>query len=60
MIERTRLISYLTLLLAVILPSLALFLLENKNLARILFVVVLVVGYGTVFAIWYQGRGKPR
>lgn len=60
MIERTRLISYLTLLLAVVLPSLALFLLENKNLARILFVVVLVVGYGAVFVIWRQGRGKLR
>ena len=60
MIGPMRLISYLTLLLAVVLPSLALFVLENKNLARILFVVVLVVGYGVIFAIWYQGRGKPR
>ena len=49
MSDTTRLISFTTLFLAVALPSLALFVLGNQNLARIIFAVVIVVGYGIVF-----------
>jgi len=49
MSDTTRLISFLTLLLAVLLPSIALFVLDSKTLARVVFVLVLVAGYGVVF-----------
>jgi hypothetical protein len=56
MSDETRLISTATLFLAVVLPSIALFVLDNKNLARILFVAVLVVGYGLIVVRWRQRR----
>lgn len=51
MSETTRLISFLTLLLAVLLPSIALFVLDSNGIAR-----VLVVGYGIVFLRMRTGR----
>jgi hypothetical protein len=56
MSDETRLISTATLFLAVVLPSIALFVLDNKNLARILFVAVLVIGYGLVVVRKWQRR----
>ncbi len=52
MSDTTRLISFVTMLLAVALPSIALFVLNDKNLARIVFAVVLVVGYSVVLVRW--------
>jgi hypothetical protein len=54
--DETRLISTATLFLAVVLPSIALFVLGDKNLARILFAAVLVIGYGIVFVRWRLRR----
>jgi hypothetical protein len=54
--DETRLISTATMFLAVVLPSIALFVLDNKNLARLLFVAVLVIGYGLVFVRWRTRR----
>jgi hypothetical protein len=54
--DETRLISTATMFLAVVLPSIALFVFDNKNLARILFVAVLVIGYGLVFVRWRLRR----
>ena len=54
--ERTRLYSALVMLLAVVLASLALFVVANKNLARILFVTVLVIGYGLLILRTRRGR----
>ena len=56
MSNTTRLISTLTLLLAVVLPSIALLVFDSKNLARIVLVLVLVVGYGFVFLRVRAGR----
>ena len=56
MSDETRLISTATMFLAVVLASIAPFVLDNKNLARILFVAVLVIGYGLVFVRWRQRR----
>ncbi len=56
MSDTTRLISFLTLLLAVLLPSIALFVLDSKTLARVVFVLVLAAGYGTVF--WRMRSGR--
>lgn len=56
MTSRMRLISFTTLFLAVVLPSIALFILDNKNLARVLFVVVIVTGYGLIFILWRRGK----
>jgi hypothetical protein len=56
MSNTTRLISSLTLLLAVLLPSIALFVFDSKNLARVILVLVLVVGYGFVFLRIRAGR----
>jgi len=53
MSDQTRLISFLTLLLAVVIPSIALFLFDSgKDVARILFALVLVIGYGTILMRW--------
>ena len=54
--SRLRLISFTTLFLAVVLPSIALFILDNKNLARILFALVIVIGYGTIFVLWRREK----
>lgn len=54
MSSTTRLISTITLLIAVVLAIVALFVLQNKNLARAVFVIVLVVGYSIVFYRWRQ------
>ena len=56
MSNTTRLISSLTLLLAVLLPSIALIVFDSKNLARVTLALVLVVGYGTVFLRIRAGR----
>jgi hypothetical protein len=56
MSDETRLISTATMFLAVVLPSIALFVLDNKNLARILFVAVLVIGYGLIVVRWRLRR----
>jgi len=56
MSETTRLISFLTLLLAVLLPSIALFALDSKGLVRIVFALVLIVGYDIVFLHMQTGR----
>ncbi len=46
------------LLLAVVLSGLAL-LVGDKNLGRIVFVVVLVVGFGYIYLRWRQEKGSP-
>lgn len=51
-----RLISFLTMFLAVVLATIALFVLDSKNLARVVFVVVLVTGYGYIFIQWKSSR----
>lgn len=56
MTSQMRLISFTTLFLAVVLPSIALFILDNKTLARILFALVIVIGYGLIFVLWRRAR----
>ncbi len=51
-----RLISFLTMFLAVVLATIALFVLDDKNLARMVFVVVLVTGYGYIYLQWRRNR----
>ncbi len=48
--------SYLVLLLAVALPSIVLFVFNDKDLARITFVAVLVIGYSAIFFRWRLTR----
>jgi hypothetical protein len=45
-------ISFITLLLAIVLPTLTILLYDNKGLARVLFVVVMVVGCSVVLVRW--------
>lgn len=52
----TRLISSITLLVAVVLACIALFILNNKDLARILFAAVLIVGYGSILVRWWRSK----
>lgn len=54
-----RTISTIILLLAVVLAGLAL-LLGSKDLARIVFVAVLVVGYGSVYIRWRMEKRGSR
>lgn len=56
MTSQMRLISFITLFLAVVLPSIALFLLDNKTLARILFALVIIIGYGWIVVLWRRER----
>lgn len=56
MTTQTRALSYLVLLLAVVLPSIVLFTSGDKGLARILFAVVIVVGYGIVILRVRRGQ----
>ena len=58
MTSRMRLISFLTMFLSVVSASIALFVLNDKNLARILFVLIIVVGYSAVFVLWRREKGK--
>ena len=56
MSSTTRLLSSLTLLLAVVLACIALFFLSNKDLARILFAAVLIIGYGSILVRWRRSK----
>lgn len=58
MTSQMRLISFLTMFLSVVSASIALFVLNDKNLARILFVLIIVVGYSAVFVLWRRGKSK--
>ena len=49
----------IVLLLAVVLSGLAL-LLGDKNLGRIVFVVVLAVGFGYIYLRWRQEKRSPQ
>lgn len=51
-----RLISFITMFLAVVLATIALFVLNDKNLARIVFAIVLITGYGYIFIQWRRSR----
>ena len=54
--EQSRLISFTTLFLAVVLPIIALFVFDDKNLARIAFAVVVIAGYGYILQRWIRRR----
>lgn len=60
MTSQMRLISFLTMFLSVVSASLALFVLDDKNLARILFVLIIVIGYSAVFVLWRREQNKER
>ncbi len=56
MSSQLRTFSYLVLLLAVVLPSIVLFVFNDKGLARIAFVAIVIIGYSAIFFRWRLSR----